>query len=224
MDGTFRRLIHSAFLLLAVALVIHTTGCSDQPKDSSATDGSSASTKAETNGKTASAQPVAPPNEVVTAFLDALRKGDQETVESLISPVAREEMPKYGLKVEPLGTPDAQFEIAQVEYPKEMPGTAYVACVWKEPMPDGSLEAFEVVWVAKQQSDGQWRVAGMAMEGPKHELVFFNFEKPAEMMQQRDALAAAYEAEAQAQAAQNTTPPPAASTAQQPQDSGSVRR
>ena len=132
--------------------------------------------------------PVRDPKQIVTDLFEALKKGDRETVESLLSPVARREMPKYHLKVEPLGSPDGQYEITQVEYPKNKPGIAYVACIWKEPRPNGTIDAAEVVWVLQKQRDRQWAVTGMAVESPQGELVFFPFERPGEMIREWERL------------------------------------
>ena len=81
-------------------------------------------------------------------------------------------------------------------------------------MADGSLESFEVVWVVKKQVNGQWRVSGMAMEGPDKKIVLFDFEKPAEMLAQRDALAQAYNDQDKAPAA--TVPPNSLRAGSQP--------
>ena len=214
---------------MTATLLIGLVGCSGKSTEESTTADESGTAKADDGHGVATATEIVleSPQQIVTGFLVALKQGDRDVVESLISPIARQEMPKYNLKVEPLGTPDAEFEIGKVEFPENRQGTSYVPCIWKEPTADGSFSSSEVVWVMKQQSDRQWRIAGMAMEGPNQEVVFFNFEKPQDMLAQRDALAASYE-NAQSDVAPSPTDQPATGpadrTAKRPSDVDTERR
>ncbi len=214
MDGTslFR---HGLVTLLLAAALGMTTGCGET------------GSPVEKTKSQAVAKEVEPPDQVITALLEALKRGDREAVESLISPTARQEMPKYGFRVEPLGTPEGRFKINQVEYPKDKPGMAYVGSVWQEPMPDGTFQTDNVVWVTKQQQDGQWRVAAMAVEGPRKELVLLDFERPAEMEKEMARLSALYAQQQVPPTPPENQPssatPPAASTAQQPNGGGPIR-
>ncbi len=190
--------ITSLALLVAVTLIgtkfVYDAIDLGPSKTQSDTENNTAGDRATTDPGQSEATPRRPasPKEIVAMLFEALKKGDRETVEGLLSPVARKEMPKYGLKVEPLGSPDGQYQITKVEFPKGKSDTAYVACIWKEPRPNGTIDAAEVVWVVRKQSGDQWRITGMAVESPQKQLVFFDFERPDEMIREWERLNVLY--------------------------------
>jgi len=146
----------------------------------------------------------APPDHVVSVFLDALKNGDTATKASLLTTKALEETTKHEFEVNPQSAPNAQYEVHQPEFLPNHPNGAHVTSVWTETYDDGKV-TYDVVWVLRRQSEG-WRIAGMAIELIEGQPpAFLNFEDPEDM-------AAKYN---EAMAAQQ---PPAAETATQPQD------
>lgn len=120
-----------------------------------------------------------PPEVVVAAFLNALRDGNDQVTEQLLSDIARTETAKHELTVQPPGTPTATYQIGDVRL---VPGGAHVHSTWSEKFDDGTDASYEIVWVLRQQPDG-WRIAGMATEiEPGQPAVFLNFEDPADML------------------------------------------
>lgn len=132
-----------------------------------------------------------PPDEVVSAFLEARKGGDTKTTAALLTSMARSETAKHKIDVNGEALPELQFQVAKPKYLKNQKG-AHVSSIWMELLPDGSTAKYEVVWVLRKETAG-WRVAGFAAElTPGAETQFLNFEDPQDMIQkQQEALAAA---------------------------------
>lgn len=147
------------------------------------------------------------PDQVVKAFLDALRDGNEETAEALLTTIARHETKKHELAVQPPGSPSANYEIGEV---KHVQGGVHVNSVWSEFSPDGERFVHEIVWVLRHEPIG-WRVAGMAAAiNPAKPPIYLNFENVPDLLrewkQADEELTAQAEVEAEAfQAAQPST-------------------
>ncbi len=212
-----------ATIFVAVLAAVMIAGCGGG-SDSNTTDG--AASKPAASGQSAAAQASAntqDPKTAVTAFLDAMRGGDDKVAESLLTSKAREETARQNMVVQPPGTPNASYQVGRVEYPTDQKDTAYVECMWSEKYEDGQKEQYEVVWVLHKEKTG-WHIAGMATElDDSGSVVFLNFENPAEMMEKvRQAEQMAAQASV-APAAPSPQPPPAA-TAGRPANPGTVVR
>ena len=124
----------------------------------------------------------AQPAEVITEFLTALRTGDKEVAEKLLTKTAREETAKHDLTVQPPGSPDIAFEIGVTELVGEPAEEAHVQSTWREPNSEGTQVDFEIIWVLRKQTEG-WRIAGMATQlVPDQDPIFLNFEDPGDML------------------------------------------
>jgi hypothetical protein len=131
-----------------------------------------------TTASSAHLRPDSKPDEVVIAFLEAIRSGDESVASQLLTLKAQEETEKEGLSLDPPGTPSMQYRIEKVEYVADIKDAAYVNSVWTDSAAGPSENPFEVVWVLRRQSDG-WRIAGMAAQiVPDEPPVFINFEEP----------------------------------------------
>lgn len=150
------------------------------------------------------AAPIAPvrtfksstPQEAAEAFFTALRDGDEELVELLLTEKARAESLKNGLAVNPPGNHTAIFTVGAVEYIQTE--GAHVAGSWTETTNDGT-QTIDIVWILRQEAGG-WRIAGLAARA-QDQTVVYNFEDPLEMQQRRA------EAERREQAIQEIHPP-----------------
>lgn len=130
----------------------------------------------------ANLRPDSKPDEVVTAFLEAARSGDESVATQLLTRKAQVETEKEGLTLDPPGTPSMQYRIEKVEYDESIKDAAYVNSVWTDSAAGPTESPFEVVWVLRRQSDG-WRIAGMAAQIDPGELpVFMNFEEPDDVL------------------------------------------
>ncbi len=181
--------------LIGIGLLIGLAGCTGE---------SGTEVTADAKGQKGETSSEEGPAAVTSQFLDALKNGDQKVVEGLMTTRAREEMPKHNLIVQPIGTPDAKFEVGRAEFHEKNDDLAYVSTVWKEPNETGALESFEVVWVMRKEAAG-WRIAGMAMEGFDQQAVLFNFEDPVDMIRQRDAMEHQYAQQNEEGAASDNT-------------------
>jgi hypothetical protein len=134
---------------------------------------------------------------VIAAFLDALRDGDDEVAEALLTTIARRETREHELAVKTPGAPSARYEIGEV---KHVQGGVHVNSSWREIDESGNELAYDIVWVLRHEPIG-WRVAGMATAvNPAKPPVYLNFEDVPDLLQkwqQADAELAAQEAEAQ---------------------------
>jgi len=125
--------------------------------------------------------PDATPDDVVKAFLEATRSGDDQLAAQLLSKKAIEATTQAGLIVKPPGTPSMKYEIGEVEYPEKHADGAYVKSVWRERFDDGE-EHFDITWVLRKQSAEGWRIVGMAVQLPGAEVPdLINFEAAEEL-------------------------------------------
>jgi hypothetical protein len=136
------------------------------------------------------------PREAAQTFFTALRDGDEELVELLLTEKARAESEKNGLAINPPGNHTAVFTVGAVEYIQNE--GAHVAGSWTETTNDGT-QTIDIVWILRQESGG-WRIAGLAARAGDQNVVY-NFEDPLEMQQRRA------EAVQREQAAQEINPP-----------------
>jgi hypothetical protein len=118
------------------------------------------------------------PTDVVSQFLDEVRRGGEDSrANDLLTERARVELRRIGQSIQPIGSPDARFQVTRAENVPGDDSSALVHSLWSEP--DGS--EIQVVWAVQQESVG-WRISGLAMElDPNQDPVVMDFEN-AEMM------------------------------------------
>lgn len=104
------------------------------------------------------------PTDVVSQFLDEVRRGGEDSrANELLTQRARAELQRIGRSVQPIGSPDAGFQVTRAESVPGEANSALVHSVWSEPNPDGTRSDFQVVWAVQQEPAG-WRISGLAME------------------------------------------------------------
>ncbi len=135
---------------------------------------------AQTTSQTAAAHPS--PTDVVSQFLDQVRRGGEDSgAGQLLTERARQELARIGRSIQPIGSPDAAFEVTRAEAVEE--GSALVHSIWSEPKAEGGRDEFQVVWAVEKESVG-WRISGLAMQLEEDaEPIIMDFEN-AEMMAQ----------------------------------------
>lgn len=120
------------------------------------------------------------PDAVVTAFLDALRDGNDEIAEALLTTIARRETKEHELAVQPPGSPSARYEVGEAVH---VQGGVHVNSIWSEYDSSGEKFVYEIVWVLRQEPIG-WRVAGMATAvNPAKPPVYLNFEDVPDLLE-----------------------------------------
>ena len=119
----------------------------------------------------ASESPQTPsPIDVVSQFLDRVRRGGQDSDAGiLLTQRAQSELKRIGRSVQPIGSPDAHFNVTRSEKVPGETDSMLVHSIWSEPSAtsDSGAETpridYQVVW-AVQREHGQWRISGLAME------------------------------------------------------------
>lgn len=123
------------------------------------------------------------PGVVVSAFLDALREGNDTLAEQLLTTTAREQTAAHNLLVQAPGSPSATYLIGKTA-PVE--GGIQVASRWTEFSESGEPIVYDIDWTLRQQAEG-WRVAGMATAfTPAGDPVYVSFEDVADMLKKWD--------------------------------------
>lgn len=113
------------------------------------------------------------PEAVVSEFLDGVRRGgDAENVARLMTKKSREEYAAAGLVMQPVGAPDATFEVTR-SVPYGDSGIL-VNSLWTEKVETGETMTYQVGWALKQEAEG-WRVSGLILDEDPEPRVF-NFE------------------------------------------------
>jgi len=124
-----------------------------------------------------------PPGIVVSAFLDALRGGDHEVAQQLLTTTAREQTAANNMPLQAPGSPTASYSIGETT---RIDGGVQVGSRWTERLESGEKIVYEIDWVLRQRPEG-WRVAGMSTSfTPNGELVYVNFEDVEDMLKKWD--------------------------------------
>lgn len=186
------RTLQGQTLILIVSLCV-LGGCSQQEDSGGATASQSTDTTLEPDlGRFArqdldDRQPpvgltaVTPPDQIVVAFLTALRNGDDGVGEALLTQRARDETRKRGLTVQQLGSPQAKFQVGLPRYLGVHHNGAHVNTTWTEHR-DGTVISYDIIWALRLQESG-WRLAGMGAQlEPGQPVEYLNFEEPDEML------------------------------------------
>lgn len=150
----------------------------------------------------ASAAQNASATDIVSQFLDEIRRGGQDSrAHQLLTQKAQSELKRIGRTVQPIGSPDARFQVTRAEAVPDQPNSALVQSIWTEPSENGTSRDYEVVWAVERQ-DGDWRISGLVMDVAQDQSpIVIDFEN-GEMM----AKLLASEDSAQPQSAQNADP------------------
>ena len=146
-------------LLFACGVLATCIGCGSSTEVSEVAERS-----APTNDREAERQPEEAAMEVVSQFLDRVRRGgDDGAAGNLLTKKSQSELERIGRTVQPIGSPDAHFDVSRGELVPDQPGAALVHSVWSEPNGDGSRSEYQVVWAVEQDPEA-WRISGLAME------------------------------------------------------------
>jgi hypothetical protein len=118
------------------------------------------------------------PAEVVSSFLDAIRKGREADARDLLTATAQERTAALDIEIAPPWDEQASYEVGETELQDN--GVAHVGCV----LSDGE-ESLNIVWALRQEPSG-WRVAGLATKvfDDQEAPIVLNYEDPEEMLRQ----------------------------------------
>lgn len=141
--------------LMMAACLLWVTGCGSKVAEQNGSN---------TTPKTPVASPKASPTDVVSQFLDRVRRGGEDSdAGKLLTSRAQSELNRIGRSVQPIGSPDAFFNVTRSEAVPGEKDSMLVHSIWSEPAADGTKSDYQVVW-AVQLENGDWRISGLAME------------------------------------------------------------
>lgn len=119
----------------------------------------------------------ATPEGVARKFMDLLQSGNRLEAESLLTRISLSNITDVGLKLEPMGGPQAKFTIGDAIYATNRKKLAHVECTIRDHS-SGQAEEMKISWQAKIQGE-QWRISGVILEveeAPGFDLL--SFENP----------------------------------------------
>jgi hypothetical protein len=174
------RRFHGWLFIITMALTVCGCGKTDQP---AADDVSTVSSTGDSSpNASTTADPAAKleaPARTVYDFLEAIRTGNDEKANLLLSTVARDKLAEMDFRLTPKASDTARFSIDSMKYVGE--DGAQVAMTWTDMGLNGKLNSDKAAWVLRKEAEG-WRVVGMAAEFfPGEEPIVLNFENPAEV-------------------------------------------
>ncbi|MCA9215086.1 MAG: hypothetical protein KDB27_18585 [Planctomycetales bacterium] len=181
-------------LLIVFAGLIY--GC--QPSESNSGGGGDSSTETTPadsdtsaraqNGKSFQAQrPIRGQNPVqtITDFLTALKRGDQNTATRMLSVKAQQETAARNMAISPPGSNSAEFSVDPDSVIEDNDGTVLVLSSWTDVDSNGVKQTYDVGWMMKTE-EGGLAITGMATRiFDDSQPLLLDFEKPDEMLQQR---------------------------------------
>lgn len=180
-----------AAIVLSCAGLAGCGGGGASPEEEKKESGKGQAAAAPASDSTLDITPESTPDQVVAGLIEAMRSGDKEAKEALLTQKAREETARHNMPVAANAMPNAEYQIAKPKYLERNPNGAHVSCVLSETLQDGSTEEYEIVWVLRKEPEIGWRIAGMAVELlPDTEPQFLNFEDPLDMQKKMEAAAA----------------------------------
>ncbi len=162
---------------LFASLLFATVGCggSEEVAQQASPNTNVATTSAKSPAETSA-------TDVVSQFLDQVRRGGENSgAGELLTQRAQAELKRIGRTVQPIGSPDARFNVTQAREVPNEPNSMLVQSIWTEPGPEGTQNDFEVVWAVQREASG-WRISGLAMEiDPTEPPIVIDFENGEEM-------------------------------------------
>ena len=155
------------FIVPLFAALLTVGGCGSSTEPTAANNDSGANrTEANPVGAAAATTTTAvgSPVDVVSQFLDEIRRGGADSrANDLLTQKAQSELKRIGQSVQPIGSPDAGFQVTRFEKMPDDASSALVHSIWSEPNGDGTNSQFQVVWAVHLEPVG-WRISGLAME------------------------------------------------------------
>jgi len=122
------------------------------------------------------------PEHVISEFLAAIKKGDDQSASALLTAVARQKTTEMEMVVAPPGSDTATFKVLESEIEG---GEAQVGTDWTDLDADGKPKTDRIVWLLRQEGD-TWRIHGMATRVfPDLAPIMLNFEDPVDMMRKQ---------------------------------------
>ncbi|MEM9588079.1 MAG: hypothetical protein AAGA03_12430 [Planctomycetota bacterium] len=113
------------------------------------------------------------PEDVVSQFLDQIRRGGENSVATqFLTAKAQSELKLIGRDITQIGSPEVRYSVTRSQTVPGDPKSALVHSVWSAP----DQADTQVVWAVEQEA-GHWRISGLAMaEDAESDPVIIDFE------------------------------------------------
>jgi hypothetical protein len=148
-----------------------------------------------------------PAKATVTAFLEAIKRGDDPGAQAMLTKVARAKTQELGISVAPPVNSTATYSVRECEVIAGTDDLVHVGTTWTDTDPDGFTTTENVVWAVRLDPEG-WRVAGMATKiFDDMPPLLLNFEDPEDMIAKQEMVAQELQKRAQQAAAQQAKQP-----------------
>ncbi|MFM8892073.1 MAG: hypothetical protein ACKOTB_10725 [Planctomycetia bacterium] len=147
-----------------------------------------------------------PAKATVTAFLEAIKRGDDTAARAMLTKVARAKTEELGISVAPPVTSSSTYTIRESEVVGDGDDIVHVSTTWTDTDSDGFTTTENIIWAVRLDPEG-WRVAGMATKiFDDMPPLLLNFEDPEDMIAKQEMVAQELQRRAQQAAAEGTKP------------------
>jgi hypothetical protein len=158
---------------LVVLSVLALAGCNSSSTPTTAPSGTTATTSTSPAQDPAAGAAAA---DVAHKFLDAVVRGDTQSANNLLTPLAVERIAASGKPFQLPGLANYTFRIGQVRIPAE--DKAFVQCMGTDRTAEGQAVEEEFCWLMCKIG-AEWRIAGISYTaGPQKILMIYSFEDP----------------------------------------------
>jgi len=124
------------------------------------------------------------PEHTVFRFLEAVRTGNVDQAEAMLTPLAEEKTRQLNMVVAPPGSDTASFRVGDVQMTADQ--TAHVESEWTDLDAQGQPNCDTITWIVRQ-IDGEWLISGMSASiFPDQPALVLNFEDPEDMIRQQE--------------------------------------
>ena len=125
---------------------------------------------------------IEPAKMAVTTFLEAIKRGDENSALAMLTDVARAKTQELGLSVAPPVKDTVTYQVGACEAVGGTDDIVHVATTWTDTDAEGFTTTDNVIWVCRLDPEG-WRVVGMAMRiFPDMPPLLLDFEDPEDML------------------------------------------
>ena len=132
---------------------------------------------------------IEPAKVTVTTFLEAIKRGDEQSALGMLTDVARAKTQELGLSVAPPVKDTATYRVGECEAVGGTDDIVHVATSWTDTDAEGFTTTDDVIWVCRLDPEG-WRVVGMAMRiFPDMPPLLLDFEDPEDMLAKQQLVA-----------------------------------
>jgi hypothetical protein len=146
------------YFLAVLASCVFASGCGSKTAEVSADEKPTADSTTPSDSQTLA------PTEIVSQFLDRVRRGGEDSNASeLLTKLAQQEMTRIGRPLQLPGSPDTTFEVRNAIPVPNDDQSVWVHTYLSEFAESGEEIQYEVVWTLRKETAG-WRISGFVID------------------------------------------------------------